>query len=73
MDLGRIRSPTQDLGVQAQRIRINRLLQLHCLVPSQGLQVGIARPGRERQEVERHVDILKAGVDHPLLQLVVDV
>lgn len=35
--------------------------------------MGIARPGRERQRVDRQADILEAGCNHPVLQLIVDV
>lgn len=73
MNLGHFRTPAQHLRVQAQRIGIDGLLQLHGLVLRQGLQVRIARPGRERQRVDRQADILKAGCNHPVLQLMVDV
>lgn len=73
MNLRDIGTPAQHLRIQAQRIRINSLLQLHSLVLPQRLQVRIARPRRERQRVDRQAHVLKARRDHPVLELVVDV
>lgn len=72
-NLRRLLPPSQHLRTKPQPIRLNRLLHLYSLVLPHLLEVRVARPRRVRQQIGKHLDVFKAGLDQPVSQLIVDV